>query len=87
MTDRSRRRGAPASTALRRWLCAGCAEALSSRIGQISPLPVNHVGMRVEDMDAAIAWYRAVLGFDLIEGPVQARVRPRRPIHRRKVLG
>jgi Glyoxalase/Bleomycin resistance protein/Dioxygenase superfamily len=31
---------------------------------------VNHVGMRVEDMDAAIAWYRAVLGFDLIDGPV-----------------
>jgi len=26
--------------------------------------------MRVEDMDAAIAWYRAVLGFDLIDGPV-----------------
>jgi hypothetical protein len=38
------------------------AEALSSRIRQISPLPVNHAGMRMEDMDAAIAWYRAVLG-------------------------
>jgi catechol 2,3-dioxygenase-like lactoylglutathione lyase family enzyme len=25
--------------------------------------------MRMEDMDAAIAWYRAVLGFDLIDGP------------------
>jgi len=47
------------------------ASALSSRIGQISPLPVNYVGMRVEDMDAAIAWDRAVLGFDLIDGPVQ----------------
>jgi len=63
------------------------AEALSSRIGQISPLPVNHADMRVKDMDAAIAWYRAVLGFDLIDGPVQARVRPRRLIHCRKVLG
>jgi len=27
--------------------------------------------MRVEDRDAAIAWERAVLGFDLIDGPVQ----------------
>jgi hypothetical protein len=27
--------------------------------------------MGVEDMDAAIAWDRAVLGFDLIDGPVQ----------------
>jgi catechol 2,3-dioxygenase-like lactoylglutathione lyase family enzyme len=35
-------------------------------------------------MDAAIAWYRAVLGFDLIDGPVQARVRPPRLIHRRR---
>ncbi len=43
--------------------------------------------MRVEDMDATIAWDRAVLGFDLIDGPVQARVRPRQLIHRRKVLG
>jgi catechol 2,3-dioxygenase-like lactoylglutathione lyase family enzyme len=31
---------------------------------------VNHVGMRVEDMDAVIAWYRAALGFDLIDGLV-----------------
>ncbi|MFL5879783.1 MAG: VOC family protein [Actinomycetes bacterium] len=43
--------------------------------------------MRMEDMDAAIAWYRAVLGFDLIDGPVQARVRPRRLLHRRTVVG
>jgi hypothetical protein len=49
---------------------SGQREALSSRIGQISPPAVNHVGMRVEDMDAAIARYRAVLGFDLIDGPV-----------------
>jgi hypothetical protein len=32
------------------------AEALTSRIRQTSPLPVNHAGMRVEDMDATIAW-------------------------------
>ena len=63
------------------------AEALTSRIRQIAPLPVNHAGMRMEDMDAAIAWYRAVPDFDLIDGPVQARVRPRWLIHRRKVLG
>jgi hypothetical protein len=63
------------------------AEALTSRIRQIASLPVNHTGMRVEDMDAAIAWHWAVLNFDLIDGPVQARVRPRRLIHRREVLG
>jgi hypothetical protein len=63
------------------------AEALTSPIGQISPLPVYHAGMRMEDMDAAIAWYRAVLGFDLIDGPVQARVRPRRLLDRRTVVG
>ncbi len=27
--------------------------------------------MGVEDMDAAIVWDRAVLGFDLIDGPVK----------------
>jgi hypothetical protein len=38
--------------------------ALPSLMRQIAPLPVNHVGMRVENMDAAaIAWCRAVLGF------------------------
>jgi hypothetical protein len=63
------------------------AEALTSPIRQISPLPVNHASTRVEDMDAAIAWHRAVLGFDLIDGPVQARVRPRRLLHRRKIVG
>jgi hypothetical protein len=47
------------------------AQALGSRRGQTSPLPVNHVGMRMEDMDAAIAWERAVLGLDLIDAPVQ----------------
>jgi hypothetical protein len=43
--------------------------------------------MRVEDIDAAIAWHWAVLNFDLIDGPVQARVRPRWLIHRREVVG
>ena len=63
------------------------AEALSSRIRQIAPLPVNHAGMRMEDMDAAIAWYGPSRGFDLIDGPVQAQVRPRRLLHRRKIVG
>jgi hypothetical protein len=31
------------------------AEALTSRIRQIPPLPVNHAGTRVEDKDATIA--------------------------------
>ncbi|MFR0359413.1 alpha/beta fold hydrolase [Streptomyces sediminimaris] len=36
-----------------------------------APLPINHIGMRVADMDAAIAWYRSVLGFELIDGPLE----------------
>ena len=35
----------------------GHVEALSPRM-QIAPLPVNHAGMRGEDMATAIAWYR-----------------------------
>jgi len=31
--------------------------------------------MRVQDMDAAIAWERAVLGFDLIDGPCPVHLR------------
>jgi len=32
-------------------------EVLSPRM-QIAPLPVDHAGMRGEDMATAIAWYR-----------------------------
>jgi pimeloyl-ACP methyl ester carboxylesterase/catechol 2,3-dioxygenase-like lactoylglutathione lyase family enzyme len=38
---------------------------------RIAPLPINHLGMRIEDMDAALGWYQSVLGFELIDGPTE----------------
>lgn len=32
-----------------------------------------HVGMTVANLDAAVAWYRDVLGFDVIAGPLTLR--------------
>ena len=37
------------------------------------PLAINHIGVGVSDVDAAIRWYRGVLGFRLISGPVDVR--------------
>ncbi|WP_307795360.1 alpha/beta fold hydrolase [Actinacidiphila acididurans] len=47
---------------------AGSFTAPASRI---APLPINHIGMRVKDIDTAINWYQAVLGFELIDGPIE----------------
>lgn len=43
----------------------------SSNDARIKPLPraMNHVGAGVADIDAAIAWYGRVLGFELVAGP------------------
>ena len=30
---------------------------------------VDHVGLTVADLDAAMAWYRAVFGLELVQGP------------------
>jgi hypothetical protein len=35
-------------------------------------LPLSHVGRHVEDMDAAIAWDRAALSYQLMNGHSQA---------------
>lgn len=35
---------------------------------------VNHVGLSVPDLDAALAWYRQVLGFRLLTEPVEMHV-------------
>lgn len=35
------------------------------------PRPITHVGVTVTDADAAVAWYRDVLGFQLLHGPVE----------------
>lgn len=32
---------------------------------------VNHIGLNVPDLDAAVAWYAAVLGFQVIHPPVE----------------
>lgn len=34
---------------------------------------LNHVGLVVPDLDAALAWYREVLGFELLTAPVEMR--------------
>ncbi|MEZ4334343.1 MAG: VOC family protein [Myxococcota bacterium] len=34
---------------------------------------LNHVGLSVPDLDAALAWYRNVLGFRLLTPPVEMR--------------
>lgn len=33
-------------------------------------LAMNHVGLTVEDLDSAVAWYTEVVGFRLIYGPL-----------------
>ena len=33
------------------------------------PTGVDHVGLTVTDLDAAISWYRAVFGLELVQGP------------------
>lgn len=38
-----------------------------------SPRAVNHIGVGVADVDAAIGWYRDVMGFRLISGPMDVR--------------
>ena len=37
------------------------------------PIAVNHIGVGVADVYAAIAWYGNVMGFRLISGPVEVR--------------
>jgi catechol 2,3-dioxygenase-like lactoylglutathione lyase family enzyme len=34
---------------------------------------IAHVGVTVSDLDRAVAWYRDVLGFDLLGAPVEVR--------------
>lgn len=38
-----------------------------------APLAINHIGVGVADLDAAIEWYGLVMGFRLISGPVEVR--------------
>jgi catechol 2,3-dioxygenase-like lactoylglutathione lyase family enzyme len=48
----------------------------------------NHVGISIPDLDAAIAWYRDVLGFALISGPTEIDFeQPRVGEQARDVLG
>jgi catechol 2,3-dioxygenase-like lactoylglutathione lyase family enzyme len=35
------------------------------------PRPINHIGLSVEDLDAATVWYCRVLGFEVIIGPFE----------------
>ncbi len=36
-----------------------------------NPPAFGHIGVTVADLDAAVAWYRNVLGLDLIAGPIE----------------
>ena len=36
----------------------------------------NHIGISIPDLDAAIAWYHDVLGFDLVSGPFDVHFEP-----------
>jgi catechol 2,3-dioxygenase-like lactoylglutathione lyase family enzyme len=37
----------------------------------VQPRPITHVGVTVTDVNAAIEWYRSVLGFQLLQEPVE----------------
>ncbi|MDG3005315.1 VOC family protein [Paludisphaera mucosa] len=37
---------------------------------KVQPRPITHVGVTVTDIEASIDWYRRVLGFQLLHGPV-----------------
>jgi catechol 2,3-dioxygenase-like lactoylglutathione lyase family enzyme len=39
----------------------------------VYPRAVNHVGVGVADIERAIRWYREVLGFTLLMGPLEIR--------------
>jgi len=39
----------------------------------VAPRPINHVGIGVPDVEAAIRWYGEVMGFVLVSGPVDVR--------------
>jgi catechol 2,3-dioxygenase-like lactoylglutathione lyase family enzyme len=51
------------------------------------PRAVNHVGVGVSDIKQAIDWYTRVLGFTLLVGPFEVRVKPGYEGNQRDVLG
>jgi catechol 2,3-dioxygenase-like lactoylglutathione lyase family enzyme len=51
------------------------------------PRAVNHVGVGVSDIKQAIDWYTRVLGFTLLMGPFEVRVKPGIEGNQRDVLG
>ena len=44
--------------------------------GPTYPRGINHVGVGVADIKRAIQWYREVLGFTLLMGPMEVRAEP-----------
>jgi methylmalonyl-CoA/ethylmalonyl-CoA epimerase len=44
---------------------AGAMTELGAGAGVIGPLRAHHLGISVPDLDAAIAWYQSMLGFEL----------------------
>jgi catechol 2,3-dioxygenase-like lactoylglutathione lyase family enzyme len=37
-----------------------------------SPVPSNHIGVGVPDLDKAVTWYHEVLGFNIVVEPKEA---------------
>lgn len=37
------------------------------------PVAFNHIGIGVSDIEAAVEWYRSILGFRLVSGPFEVR--------------
>jgi catechol 2,3-dioxygenase-like lactoylglutathione lyase family enzyme len=38
------------------------------------PRPINHIGLIVENLEERIRWYKEVLGFEVLMGPLDITV-------------
>ncbi|MEJ7642789.1 MAG: VOC family protein [Candidatus Nitrosocosmicus sp.] len=43
----------------------------SSPLQPVYPKTLNHLSVSVPDLDHAMKWYREILGFTIVEGPIE----------------